>query len=102
MKQPLFEIGETVVRQSKTYSHANGDYKIQGVISGEVMQQLHPHMAVEKESLYYNLIGFAVTLPYGGISNHSNEKFLFKKHKGCGEDFNSMINALKTPVKENA
>lgn len=93
----LYEIGELVIRQATTYTEHNGEYKIAGIICAKEMKQLHPFMKVI-DGWYYELEGFNVDLPSGGISNHTHESFLRKIHKPSTQSFTELMSVLKSPI----
>ena len=96
----LFAIGEIVVRRTSNYPEHNGEYEVEGIISSSEMKELHPLMRVPSGTIFYKLSGFNVKLATGEVSNHSCEDYLFKKHDGCGQDYNEMIKTLNTTIVE--
>lgn len=104
MKRPLFEIGEIVILQSVSIPELNGEYTVRQVVTkgDKYSCRLSGKVKVCGVDAYYYFLHevIADSPVYPGTEAPWLESALRKKHKGCGEDFQSMINTLKSPVKE--
>lgn len=106
MKKPLFEVGETVVRQvpSPYYSECNGEYIVEAVISQEEYDRTIESV-VSRPGFYYKLRDLVIHVKNldgdktGEISNHSWEGFLRKKHKPSDLSFQELVSSLKLQIK---
>ena len=106
MKKPLFEIGETVVRQAPSpyYSEYNGEYIVESIITRQDYEYAIPGVK-GMHGFYYKLRGLAIHLENfagdktGKITSYTWEGFLRKKHKPSELSFQELVSSLTTPIK---
>lgn len=104
MNRPLFEIGETVIRQApnSNYPEANGEYVVVSIISA--MDYSLKYQAKSINAPYYELKGLSINMEdfkgnkTGLISKHSCEIFLRKKHQPSEMNFNELMSSLNSPI----
>ena len=108
MTRPLFEVGEEVIFESKNYPHYNGEYVVQGVISGEEHLLLGYERGVGfggKVHPYYCDLGITLNLILMGATTDEKwdyvpEASLRKKHKPSEGSFSSLISNLREGTLE--
>lgn len=102
---PKYSVGEVVIRQAPqtNYPEANGEYKVEEVITQKQFTSLHPLVQADGD-YYYKLSGFRVlkSPSHTGYSYHSSEKFLRKKHEPSQMSFQSIIQNINSPVKQES
>lgn len=105
MKQPLFSVGEKVIRQAKTYTYANGEYVVEAIITAKEMSTLHGGVNFGTTTDYYyklsgfkvELIGTHTRLSKNLFSEFSAQEHLRKIHKPSQFSFDQLINEIKCP-----
>ena len=109
MNQPLFKIGETVIRQApdRAYPQYNGEYVILGILTYEEYSDFYLIVHDNPGRYYYELEGFnCVDEEDGQTRNHSSERFLFKKHppatdeKGNIMSFTDVLNSCNIKLNK--
>lgn len=95
---PKYSEGESIILNSKQYPEFNGDYTVVGISrNGEVYKGKIVEAA--KNAWYYDL-GF--NTPYHKDFNLWNERCLYKKHEPSQMSFESLIQSINSPVKQES
>lgn len=109
MAAPKFKEGEVVILQSKSRPEMNGEYTIMQVVqkgdkytcrmTGTPCGRVMGTVSYRLEEVYPTEV--CRNHPYIGLEIEIcwSESALRKKHEG-GMDFQSLIQSLKTPIKE--
>lgn len=93
MKRNLFEVGEIVILESKFYPELNGEYPVLAVEWSD---------GVCTTTLNYLPEAFGYELPVTTVAGGLwEESALRKKHRPSSEDFQSMMDTLKTNIVGN-
>lgn len=105
MKQ-LFEIGESVIRQTLHYPEGNGIYTITSIITKQEYEDLYPSPFGwrHQDEIYYGLEGFSVEIgkdPVKIICHHTAQGNLRKRHEKGEMTFSELMSGLKIPQKVN-
>lgn len=101
MKKPLFEVGEEVILQSKTFPEYNGEYVVNGVIEGDQTVTCR----LTNYRIYSRGRSYRFTVPHihksfdNGTEVLWSESALRKKHKPSELSFQELVSSLKIPTK---
>lgn len=102
MKKPLFEIGEEVILQSKTFPEYNAEYVVE-----EVIEKDQPVRCRLTGDRIYSSDGYSYRFSIPLLHKHytdgteclMDESALRKKHKPSELSFQELVSSLNTPIK---
>lgn len=102
---PMFSVGEVVIRQATNYPEGNGEWMVNEIITKQEYEEKYPSPFGWKhlDEIYYGLEGFTVEVgkePMKIICSHTAQGNLRKRHTGSDFSFTELVNHLQTKVVE--